>query len=60
MAKAVAYINGKEYVVPDDIRYVMPSVISHRLMLSAKGKAAFGNSENIANEVAKTVAVPVR
>ena len=60
VAKAVAYINGREYVVPDDIRYVMPSVISHRLMLSAKGKAAFGNSENIANEVAKTVAVPVR
>ena len=59
-AKAAAYIMGRNYVVPDDIRYVMPSVVSHRLMLSIQGKSAFANAEEVLNEAVKSVAVPVQ
>ena len=59
-AKATAYIMGRDYVVPDDIKYVMPSVVSHRLMLSIQGKSAFANAEEVLNEAVKSVAVPVQ
>ena len=59
-AKAAAYIMGRNYVVPDDIKYVMPSVVSHRLMLSIQGKSAFANAEEVLNEAVKSVAVPVQ
>ena len=59
-AKAAAYIMGRNYVVPDDIKYVMPSVVSHRLMLSIQGKSAFANAEEVLDEAVKSVAVPVQ
>lgn len=59
-AKAAAYIMGRDYIVPDDIKYVMPSVVSHRLMLSIQGKSAFANAEEVLNEAVKSVAVPVQ
>ena len=57
-SKALAYIMGRNYVVPDDIRAVMTPVLSHRLMLSMQGKAAFQNAEDVLRAVADTVAVP--
>ncbi len=59
-SKAYAYIMGRNYVVPDDVRYVMPSVIAHRLMLSIQGKSAFVNAEDVLQEAVKTVVVPVQ
>ena len=41
-AKAYALINGRDYVIPEDIREIACDVLSHRLMLSPKGKSAFG------------------
>ncbi len=57
-SKALAYIMGRNYVVPDDIRAVMAPVLSHRLMLSMQGKSAFQNAEDVLRAVADTVAVP--
>ncbi len=59
-AKALAYIMGREYVVPDDIRDVMPAVLSHRLMLSLHGKSALPSAEEVLKETAKSVAVPLQ
>ena len=39
MAKALAFVRGREYVVPDDIKELAPYVFSHRIMLSPKGKS---------------------
>jgi len=36
-AKAWAYIEGRDYVVPDDIKEVAPYVVAHRIRLSAEG-----------------------
>lgn len=42
MAKAAAFVQDRDYVVPDDIRLVFPETVGHRLLLSprAEGKAA--------------------
>ena len=59
-SKALAYITGRNYVVPDDVMTVMPCVLSHRLMLSLQGKSAFESAEDVLKETAKTVEVPVQ
>ncbi|MBQ9604995.1 MAG: MoxR family ATPase [Firmicutes bacterium] len=59
-AKAYAYTDGRDYVVPDDVRAVMSAVLSHRLMLSPKGKSVFGTSEAVMEEIAMSVPVPVK
>ncbi len=38
-AKALALINGRNYVVPDDVKNLAVDVLAHRLMLSPKGKS---------------------
>ncbi len=59
-AKSYAYIDGRDYVVPDDIRAVMSAVLSHRLMLSPKGKSAYPDAEAVMEAIAMTVPVPVK
>jgi MoxR-like ATPase len=59
-SKAYAYVNGRNYVVPDDVKAMMTSVLAHRLMLSPKGKSAYSGSEEVMEEVALTVPVPVK
>jgi len=43
MAKAFAYLEGRSYVLPDDIKNVFMPVAMHRVKLSQRAKAA-GNS----------------
>ena len=59
-SKAYAYINDRDYVVPDDVKAVMSAVISHRLMLSPKGKSAYPDAESVMEQVALTVPAPVK
>jgi MoxR-like ATPase len=59
-AKAFAYVFGRDYVVPDDVKAMMTAVLSHRLMLSPKGKSAFGDNEKVMEQIALTVPAPVK
>lgn len=58
-AKAYAFISGREYVIPDDIKLLAPYVLSHRIILTPKGKAALGSTETAVKKILETVAVPV-
>lgn len=57
-SKAIAYVNGREYVVPDDVKQVMTNVLAHRLMLSPKGKSAFSSNEEAMEHIALQVKAP--
>lgn len=59
-AKSYAYVSGRDYVVPDDVKFVMPAVLSHRLMLSPKGKSAFGSADEVMENIAMTVPAPLQ
>ena len=59
-SKSYAYIMGRDYTVPDDVKAVMPSVLAHRLMISPKGRSAFENAEAVMEHTALSVAVPVK
>ena len=58
-SKAWAFINGRNYVTPDDVKSVAVSVLSHRIILSVRGKTKFKNSCDFIDRILSTVPVPV-
>lgn len=58
-AKAFAFIDGRNYVTPDDIRDTAESVLAHRILLSSKGKSNFGSKELMIRYILSSVTVPV-
>lgn len=58
-SKASAYISEREYVIPDDVKNIAVSVLSHRIILSPQGKNNFKTSENYVSELLKKVDIPV-
>lgn len=59
-AKAVAFINERDYVVPEDIKAVAVPVLAHRIMFSASGRANFQNEIEFIEFTMNNVEVPVR
>ena len=57
-AKAGAMLQGRSYVLPQDVKSVAPGVLRHRLMLSYEGEAAGITTDHIIDRILKTVAVP--
>lgn len=56
--RAYALLNGRSYVLPDDVKFLAPYVLSHRLILSPKGKSVMETPENALEHVLRNVAVP--
>jgi len=57
-AKALAFIKGRGYVIPEDIRAVAHDVLRHRIGLTYEAEAENITSEDIINEILNTVEVP--
>jgi MoxR-like ATPase len=57
-AQGSAYINGREYVLPEDVKKMSPYVLSHRIVLTMEGSLKKTNKQ-ILNEVLSRVTVPV-
>lgn len=57
--KARAYILGRDYATPDDVKALAEYVFSHRIILSAKGKSVFENSNEYVKKLLDTVSVPM-
>lgn len=56
-AKAHAYYEGRDYVIPDDIKTLAPLVLGHRLIL--KTRKFLSDAEIIIAELLDTIPVPV-
>ncbi len=57
-AKAIAYIYGREYAAPDDVKNMACAVLAHRIILSPQGKTAFGTNEAYVEHLLSEIAVP--
>jgi MoxR-like ATPase len=57
-ARAFAASTGREYVVPDDIKYLAGPVLEHRLVLSPEGVVSGVVMAEVIDEVLRTVPVP--
>ena len=58
MAKAVAFINNREYVIPDDVLEVLGDVFSHRIVLNSKSRVNNIKIEDIISEIRNKVKTP--
>lgn len=56
-AKANAMINGRDYVIPDDVKNVLPKVIGHRIILSAESEFEGLSSEKILADIINNIDV---
>ena len=60
MAKASAFLAGRDYVVPEDVQDVVKDVFRHRLVLKSRARLSSKDADKIMDEICATVHVPDR
>lgn len=61
-AKALALVRGRTYCLPDDIKELAPTVLSHRIMVARSQGArqrSFEQAERIIQDLVESIPVPV-
>jgi MoxR-like ATPase len=56
-AKAVAFLQGRDYVLPDDIKEIAYDVLNHRIILNYEAEADGITSRQIVDTILKTVKI---
>jgi MoxR-like ATPase len=56
--QALAAIQGRDYVTPDDIKYLADPILGHRLILAPGARLQNRNENNILDELLENVKVP--
>ena len=59
MSKAYAFVNGRDYVIPEDIAAVFPDVVGHRLMLQPKARLTGTTAADVTADLIQSVPMPV-
>jgi MoxR-like ATPase len=59
VAKARALVGARDFVQPDDVKAVAPTVLAHRLILSPEARASGLEAEELVRDVVERTPVPV-
>ena len=57
-ARAYAFIKGRGFVVPDDIKQMAPDILRHRIITTFEAEAQDVTSEQVARRILDSVEVP--
>lgn len=57
-ARARAIVSGREYVAPDDVKRIAPSVMVHRLVLTSEASLREVDSGTVAEDILNHIEVP--
>lgn len=57
-AKANAFLNDRDYVIPQDVQYVASMILAHRLILSYEAKMNKVSSNQIIDEIVQKIGEP--
>lgn len=57
-SKAIAAMHGRDFVVPEDILYVMPPVLRHRLVLSPEKEMEGGTADDVIGQIIQSSEIP--
>jgi MoxR-like ATPase len=57
--QAYAALHGRDFVLPDDVKLLAPSVLAHRLITSARTRMRGKRTLEIISEIVQATAVPV-
>jgi len=58
-SQAWAAIQGRDYVLPDDVKLVAPHVLTHRMMLSSQAQLRGRQPQDLVSDIVDSVPVPV-
>ncbi|WP_269433477.1 AAA family ATPase [Bacillus sp. CHD6a] len=59
-AQAYAFIHGRDFVLPDDIQYLAPYVLPHRIILKSEAKFEGMTAEQVVKKVIDRTPIPVQ
>lgn len=57
-SKALAFLNGRNYVVPQDVKDLAPDILRHRILLSYEAEAEGVTSEDVVKGLLDKLPVP--
>jgi MoxR-like ATPase len=58
-AQAWAAIDGRDFVIPDDVKTLAPSILPHRMILSATARLRGNTAVQLIEEILTTAPVPI-
>ena len=58
VSRASAFIDGRDYVIPDDVKRVAVDVLAHRIILKVEYAVEGAKPEDVVKDVLKEVKVP--
>ena len=59
LSRAFALSRGRYYVTPDDVKYLAPYVLAHRVILTHDAKTSQRKPEEIIDEILRSIIVPI-
>ncbi|WP_412838703.1 AAA family ATPase [Bacillus paranthracis] len=59
-SQAYAFIHGRNYVIPDDIKFLAPYVLAHRLILKMEAKFEGITGEQVISKIVARTTVPTQ
>jgi MoxR-like ATPase len=57
-SKALAAMRGRDFVTPEDIIYVAPAVLRHRLVLTPEKEMEGASTDEVINEIIQSIEIP--
>jgi MoxR-like ATPase len=57
-SKAIAVINGRDFVTPDDIKKILPSTLRHRIILTPEKEMEGSTPDEIIDSIIRKIEVP--
>lgn len=57
-SKALAFLSGRNYVSPNDVKLLAPDILRHRVLLSYEAEAEGRTSEDVVKELLEKLPVP--
>ncbi|MEY8390004.1 MoxR family ATPase [Lachnospiraceae bacterium 45-W7] len=58
MAKSVAFLRQRDYVIPEDVQDIFPTVCGHRIIPGTKARAAHLKAEELLAEILNRIPAP--
>jgi MoxR-like ATPase len=58
VSSAWALMEGRDYVIPEDVVYLLPYVLKHRLMLQPKALVAGKTPDTVVSDLLKSIPIP--
>ena len=51
-------MDGREYVIPDDVQHLLPQVLAHRMLLTSDAHVAGRSADDVLHRIVRTTPIP--